>query len=365
MPPGIILILDQFESYTQMDSWLRREFMPVMIGHLKLLVSGRLPPDTQWVINPLDHIEFSSLKLNSLSFSSAVHYLEQQGHSAADAASINHFANGHPLALQLASSVIRARPERCLSDVPSNEVTQTLVDYFAEDILDPAVRQALEAASVVRRINEAILSEMLDIDSRAGAELYEQLGKIDFIERREDGLSLHEVLKNVLSARLKARYPANYGLYRRRASRRLLKEMQLAPASQLWRYTADILYLVENPVIRSAFSPPDDVGEYSAEPARETVSYPSWFDLKARQVNLHGNKIDLTPLEFGTLELLMSNQGAAVSRKELLRQVWDIQYEGSSNVVDTIIRSLRKKLYEQSSAIQAVRGVGYRYMQDR
>ncbi|WP_245884018.1 winged helix-turn-helix domain-containing protein [Vibrio albus] len=546
--PGTILVLDQFESFTLMESWLRRDFIPAMNGQLKLVFSGRLHPDMQWVINPPDNTEFRALKLSSLSFNSALHYLEHQGHSHSKAVSINHFANGHPLAMQLASSAVRAQPERCLSDAPPNEVIQILVHYFAEDIKEPVLRQALEATSVVRRINESILSEMLKLDSCTSEELFERLRKIDFIEHREDGLSLHEVLKNVLSANLKARYPDGYGIYRDRACRILLREMQTAPASQLWRYTADILYLVENPVIRSAFFPPDDVREYSVEPAREadkasvmgivalhepvnsldiyecwwqqqinvfhcvknsenrvvgfyclikpdevpptllrsdpvtdawckhvkvnnndkpgqnlfirrwlsheegesaggvqaacwldikrtylemrpklrnvyltlcdlkpyapvavelgfqvlgteidingqryytamldmgagsvdgwiskrllneirqdaeTMDYPSWFDLKARQVNLHGNRVDLTPLEFGTLELLMNNQGIAVSRKELLRKVWDIDYEGSSNVVDTIVRSLRKKLYEQSSAIQSVRGVGYRYM---
>ncbi|XAW88500.1 helix-turn-helix domain-containing protein [Vibrio sp. CDRSL-10 TSBA] len=56
----------------------------------------------------------------------------------------------------------------------------------------------------------------------------------------------------------------------------------------------------------------------------------------------------------------MTYQGNVVSRKALLEQVWGIHYEGASNVVDTIIVSLRRKLADQSNMIETVRGVGYR-----
>jgi len=88
---------------------------------------------------------------------------------------------------------------------------------------------------------------------------------------------------------------------------------------------------------------------------------PDWFDINARQLCVDDTHIDLTPLEFKTLELLLNNQSSAVTRKELLKQVWGIEYEGSSNVVDTIIRSLRIKLDDKANLIQSVRGVGYRF----
>jgi DNA-binding response OmpR family regulator len=50
-----------------------------------------------------------------------------------------------------------------------------------------------------------------------------------------------------------------------------------------------------------------------------------------------------------------------VSRGSLIENVWGYSYEGSSNVVDTVVLSLRKKLGQQASAIETVRGVGYRF----
>jgi DNA-binding response OmpR family regulator len=89
---------------------------------------------------------------------------------------------------------------------------------------------------------------------------------------------------------------------------------------------------------------------------------PLWFDKDARQIRMNGVRTDLTPLEYGTLNFLISHEGIAVTRKELLKEVWGINYEGASNVVDTIILSLRKKLTSKSTLIKSVRGIGYRYI---
>ncbi len=53
-------------------------------------------------------------------------------------------------------------------------------------------------------------------------------------------------------------------------------------------------------------------------------------------------------------------QGKAVSRSELLQEVWETRYEGGSNVVDAVVRSVRRKLGSQASRLETVTGVGYR-----
>lgn len=85
------------------------------------------------------------------------------------------------------------------------------------------------------------------------------------------------------------------------------------------------------------------------------------LDRDAHQLVLEESHISLTPLEFGVIAYLHDNEGKAVSRAELLNEVWGYQYEGGSNVVDARIRSLRKKLGEHAWAIETVTGVGYRF----
>jgi hypothetical protein len=85
------------------------------------------------------------------------------------------------------------------------------------------------------------------------------------------------------------------------------------------------------------------------------------LDALARQLVIDGRRIDLTPLEYDTLRLLQLRSGEAVSRPVLLDEVWGRGHEGGSNVVDTVVHSLRRKLGAQAWRIETVHGVGYRY----
>ena len=85
------------------------------------------------------------------------------------------------------------------------------------------------------------------------------------------------------------------------------------------------------------------------------------LDIDARELALDGHRVSLTPLEFGVMHYLSLHEGKAVSRATLMENVWDYNYDGGSNVIDTVVLSLRKKLGERSSVIETVRGVGYRF----
>ena len=84
------------------------------------------------------------------------------------------------------------------------------------------------------------------------------------------------------------------------------------------------------------------------------------LDVAARQLVLDERRIGLTPLEFDVMHYLTEREGTAVSRTELLADVWGYDYDGGSNVVDVVVRSLRKKLGERAALIETVRGTGYR-----
>ena len=84
------------------------------------------------------------------------------------------------------------------------------------------------------------------------------------------------------------------------------------------------------------------------------------LDPDARELVLETGRVALTPLEFGVMRYLNAREGKAVSRSELLRDVWGTRYEGGSNVVDAVVRTLRKKLGDQAARVETVSGVGYR-----
>lgn len=78
-------------------------------------------------------------------------------------------------------------------------------------------------------------------------------------------------------------------------------------------------------------------------------------------VSCNGRPVALTGKEFALLEFLLLNRGRAVSRATLLRQVWKMQPEGNTNVVDVYVNYLRRKLAATGPAplIQTIRGQGY------
>jgi DNA-binding response OmpR family regulator len=80
-----------------------------------------------------------------------------------------------------------------------------------------------------------------------------------------------------------------------------------------------------------------------------------------RRVTRAGRRIDLTPREFAILEYMMENVGKPVSRMALMREVWNIPFDPSTNIVDVYMKYLRDKLNEKGEVklIRTVRGVGY------
>ena len=94
----------------------------------------------------------------------------------------------------------------------------------------------------------------------------------------------------------------------------------------------------------------------------ETARNAPLLDEHARELVVNGSRIGLTPLEFGVITYLVARPNKAVARYELVEAVWGYGKEAStSNVVETVVRSVRQKLGAHRDAPETVRGVGYRY----
>ena len=70
--------------------------------------------------------------------------------------------------------------------------------------------------------------------------------------------------------------------------------------------------------------------------------------------------IDLTPIEFELMRLLIENRKIVFSREQLLNSVWNLNFEGDSRTVDIHIQRLRKKLGDYKDVIKTIYGVGYK-----
>tara|TARA_B110000003_G_scaffold269504_1_gene300639 strand:- start:335 stop:1015 length:681 start_codon:yes stop_codon:yes gene_type:complete len=85
------------------------------------------------------------------------------------------------------------------------------------------------------------------------------------------------------------------------------------------------------------------------------------LDLKRRSAIREGQRINLTNKEFSLLELLLRRQGEVLPRSLIASQVWDMNFDSDTNVIDVAIRRLRSKIDSnfQPKLIHTVRGMGY------
>lgn len=532
----VVVAVDAYEVFRISDHWLRSQLVPALDDHVRLVIAGREPPLSAWFDARGAPGRFRSILLGPLEEPCALEILGRAGVAGADARVVNRVARGHPLALQVAAVALREQPRLRVDETAVPRVVEELTRLYLDN-LDALTRQILDAASVVRRITAPLLTAMLpDVPS---AEALERLAGLPFVEEGADGLRLHEAVQAAVATRLASRDPEAHRRYRAAAWQALRRQVGEASRAELWRYTADMLYLLENPAVREAFFP-TTAHLYAVEPARpedeglirqiierheppeaatvlgawwdscpssyrvvrdragavvglsvvapaEVVPYrltradpvvsawrdhlarhplphgqcalfdrcelsrehggkPSgvqaatWLDIKRmymemrphlgrlysvsadpapyadalatlgfalspvpvqlgrdytlawldfgpesvdgwlarlaaaelgvkpeglldaanREVVLDDERVALTALEFGVVQCLLAHKGKAVSRATLIEDAWGHSYTGGSNVVDVVVRSVRKKMGPKGSAIETVRGVGYR-----
>ena len=84
-------------------------------------------------------------------------------------------------------------------------------------------------------------------------------------------------------------------------------------------------------------------------------------DLLSRKATRGGREIELTNKEFQLLEYLLRSKNRVLSRVLIIEHIWDMQFDGGTNVVDVVINRLRRKIDDgaRHPLIRTVRGVGY------
>lgn len=85
------------------------------------------------------------------------------------------------------------------------------------------------------------------------------------------------------------------------------------------------------------------------------------LDTSKKSVTRAGKNIELTAKEYEVLEYLIHNKGHILSREQIRENIWDFAYEGESNIIDVLIKNIRKKIDLEGSKqiIFTKRGLGY------
>ncbi len=251
----VILLLDEFQQLRLIDTWLCRIFIPALSENVRLALFGRLPPAPHWLTVPAWQGLFATLHLDTLSDADARTLLRDAGVREEDVARISAFGHGHPLALHLAAMAMRERPGLDVADIAMPAVIARLADLTLADIADAALRRAVEASSLLRRVTEPLLAAIFPQEDAVS--LHARLRELPFIEQLHDGLSLHDAVRGAIALSFKAADPEGTRRCRAAARGHLRGQARGAAVADLWRNTADTIYLLENPVIRDAFFPRD------------------------------------------------------------------------------------------------------------
>ena len=119
------------------------------------------------------------------------------------------------------------------------------------------------------------------------------------------------------------------------------------------------------------FSPKELMARIKAILNRTNKQLPSTFKFKDLEVNtlshtvkINNKELNITPKEYDILVYLIKNKNIAISREQLLSNVWGYDFFGDDRTVDTHIKMLRNNLGKYRDNIKTVRGLGYKYVED-
>ena len=249
----VVITLDTYEVFVLLDTWIRQVFGPSLPANTRLAIASRNPPSSGWRTAAGWQGLFRTLPLEPLSESESFHYLSASGVPLDVARRIHQVASGHPLALAMSASIVLSDPGRTIEETGLHQVIDELSRSYLEAVPDAITRRALEASSVVRCVTEPLLHALMP--GTAPRDTMERLGALPFVELGRDGLFVHDAVRTAIAGRLAARDPDAHWAYRRAAWGFLQNKLRHTRGSEPWRYTADLLFLIENPVLREAFFP--------------------------------------------------------------------------------------------------------------
>jgi len=276
-----LLVLDSYESFRLLDSWLRQVFLPSLGDSVRTILSSREAPRPAWRIAPAWRGLFDSMLLETFSPEVALGYLTSQGVPESSARELNRVARGHPLALSLGLALYSAGGQ-VRGAATHHEVLEHMAALFLEDA-DSETTQVVEAACLVRTATTPLLAAMLP--HIPADEALDRLRALPFVSVGPHGLLVHDAVRGPVTAALRSRDPARYQAYRRAASQVVRDQYKQAPRSDHWRSTADVLYLLENENLREGFFPTTEIS-VSVEPARAD----DWTSISAIIYNFDGSQ---------------------------------------------------------------------------
>jgi DNA-binding CsgD family transcriptional regulator len=245
-----VLVIDSFERLNLLDGWIRNELTSALPASVTVVLVGRRGPNVAWRTAPGWRNLLAELVLGPMSADDVELLVAAHGARGGDAERIRRFARGHPLAVVLAAEAFARRPGLVLESGAPADAVEELFSVILDD-LPLQDRRTVEAVSVLRRVTMPLLAAV--VDSHDAEEAWRTLRGLPFTTTTAAGLELSGVAAPVLLEALELRDPLRVRGLRARAARAIMDSVAVGLD---WQSTADLLHLVQNPLIRNAYAPP-------------------------------------------------------------------------------------------------------------
>lgn len=246
-----VLVVEHLEHLNLLDGWLRNELAAGLPQHMKLVLVGRRGPNLAWRTSRGWRHLVSELEVGPMKDDDVRALLAKRGIDADTAEAISDWTHGHPLAVELGVEAWRRQPALDPRPGAPGDVVEELFAVLLDD-LEEEERVVVEAASVLRRITRPGLAAVLPRDADVEA-AWTLLRRLPFTAVTPAGLELHGIAQGVISEAVELRDPVGVRRLRARAAESLIRAVEDTPD---WHTTADLIHLVQNPLIRNAYLPP-------------------------------------------------------------------------------------------------------------
>jgi hypothetical protein len=262
-----ILFVDTYETLEMLDGWMREAFAPRLPENTLVVLAGRTPLPAAWRSDAGWNALLRTVALRNLNPAEARAFLALREVPESHHQAALDFTHGHPLALSLVADVFaqggtEPTPFGAAFDPDAApDVVQELLARLVRDVPGPAHRTALETCALVRLIDEALLSEVLEEEGAASEApaLFQWLGGLSFIARDSHGLYPHDVVREALLADLRWRNRDRYTDLHRRARAYYAARLRRADGPNQQRMLYDCVFLHrDNAVVRAAFTWQED-----------------------------------------------------------------------------------------------------------
>ncbi|MFB9275690.1 LuxR C-terminal-related transcriptional regulator [Cohnella cellulosilytica] len=248
-----VLALDTFEEIGELEAWLREQFLPQLGPDILIVVSGRVPLQGPWLVSPAWRQLIVRMPLEDLNYEAVKQYLGRSGIEREELVrQAWNRTRGHPLTLSLFVSTTLAQAVPPHSSAAIGNAFAQAVNVWLKEVPDAAVREAVEAAAVLRHFNQELLSFVLE--KPVPTEQFLQLTGFSFVRKTDNGWMLHDMLRDAIGYELRQRMPGHYDrLWKRCVTFYYLAMKKTSPGQSAPWERADWVYYIGDRLVRTLF----------------------------------------------------------------------------------------------------------------